>query len=192
MTPEELVTAVQVAGGGVRKLADGRFSLWGPVPEAIVEAIKGQRDQFLEAWDAERNDRYRRTPTTDIKLRKDPPHRMRAALKRRVQQYVLNQCPEVAGYAFDRSIHYHEVHPEWSDSDCATAAALDVVEWQLVRHEDPVGMLVALGEAFDEIMISSGQCVQPGVGLGSPGLGSKRIRRPNGTGNPEGNEEVKR
>lgn len=187
MTPEELVTAVQVAGGGVRKLADGRFSLWGPVAEEVVEAIKNQRDQFIDAWDAERNDRYQRTPTTDIKLRKDPPRRMRAALKRRVQRYVLNQVPEVSRYAFDRSIRYHDVHPEWGEGDCATAAALDVIEWQLVRHEDPVGVIEALGTAFDEIVISSGQCVHPGIGSTSAGLGSKRIRRPNGTGNPEDN-----
>lgn len=185
MTPEELVTAVQAVGGGVRKLSDGRFALWGPVPEDLVAAIKGQRDAFIEAWEVERNDRYRRTPTTDLKLRSDPPCRMRAALKRRVQQYVLDQCPEVSRYAFDRSLLYRDRYPEWSESDCATSAALDVVEWQLARHQDPVGLLESLGKAFEEIWVSLGQCDQPGIGRHGPGLGSNRIRRPHGAGNPE-------
>lgn len=137
MTLAKIIAAVEASGASIRILPDGRATLVGSVPEEVLAAIRADREAFLEAWDADRRDRYLRCPPPNLLLRSSPPE-WRREVRRRVEEFALGQGSEVARWALLRATDYREAKPTWSESEAAAAALIDLLQWQWgSRHEQP-------------------------------------------------------
>lgn len=144
----KLLQAVQACGASVRRLADGKFTLVGTVPDEVLAAIRANRDAFVDAWDDERRTRYLRCPPSNLLLRSAPPT-WRADVRRRVESYALGQGGDVGRWVLLRGAAYQEANPKWKPADAATSALADLLTWQFSdRHPKPEEVLMV----FDEVL----------------------------------------
>jgi hypothetical protein len=148
MTPAEIVQRVVAAGGTIRRLGDGRASATGELPADLIEAIRGDREGVLDAWEDYERNRWLRPPPEDLILRKKPAQ-FNASTRKRVDRYVMQQGGDVARWALLRAAAYSKAFPNWSEGECATSACSDVMHWQLARHADPAAVLVILHESVE-------------------------------------------
>lgn len=148
MTPGDIVQAVLAAGARVEFLGSGKAKIVGSVPAEIVEAIKADREGFLDAWQAEERGRYGRVPPQDLPMRQDPP-RWRPDVYRRVEAYVRHQGGELCLWTTLRATAYHDSKEGWSAAAATAAALADVLHWQMSHRTDPEWQLQTFGEAAE-------------------------------------------
>lgn len=144
----ELVASARDAGASIRRLDDGRFSLVGSVPDAVLQEIRERREEFIDAWEADRRNRYLQCPPPTLLLRSAPPHG-RADVRKRVESYALGQGVDVGRWVLLRGAAYQEANPKWKPADAATSALADLLTWQFSdRHPKPEEVLMV----FDEVL----------------------------------------
>ena len=147
MTPKELVLGVVAAGASVRRLPDGKATIFGEVPAEVMEGIRADRESFLAAWDEYRLNRYGEPPPDVLLLA--PRHPVWSNDVRKLcHGYVNRQGPEVMRWLLLRAEAYGKANPEWADRHRMNAAVKDVVHWQLERYEHPEALLALLDEAY--------------------------------------------
>lgn len=147
MTHADIITQMQATGARVKRLEDGKLSIVGEVSPEAIEAIKADRDGFIDAWDQWEKDRYLSAPPVNLPLRKRPPD-FRRDVSRRIQAYVLNQNGEVGRWVILRASQYKASRPGWTDGECTNAACSDVIHWQLSRHPTPENVVLDLGDSL--------------------------------------------
>lgn len=143
-----LVAAVQVCGGSVRRLGDGKVSLVGSVTDDVLAAVRANKEAFLEAWEEDRRTRYLRTPPESLLLRTKPTN-WRVETRKRVESYALAQGGEIARWVLLRAAAYRQVNPAWREADAASAALCDLLHWQFSdRHDAPEQILHTIDEVL--------------------------------------------
>lgn len=142
MTHAQIIEAL-VAAGATVKVVKGQARLVGEVPDEVLEAIRADRDGFLESWQSHERDRWDKCPPLTQPLRSSPPY-WRDEVYRRVERYVRHQSDAVTRWAFDRGCQYRELG--WSVEDACKASFMDVLAWQLARFADPVTLLQDLDD----------------------------------------------
>lgn len=150
-TPQQVVDALVHLGAEIRELGAGRATVVGDVPADLIEDLRAQREEVIDAWRAMRCDRWLKAPPETLPLRRAPVT-LGARDRGVVQKYVLGQPGEVSRWALLRAEQYRSTCPKWSDSACATAACMDVLAWQMHRHPDPVSVVTGLHEAAEEFL----------------------------------------
>jgi len=151
MTTEEIVAAVQASGARVEDLGQGRAKIVGKVPAEVLEAIRLNREAFLQAWTDEQRGRYGKTPPDCLLLRGEAP-KWRPDVYRRVETWVRRQGEQVCLWATLRATAYWEAKQAvgWKPEEATAAALADVLHWQMSHWEKPEWQLQVFEEAVQE------------------------------------------
>lgn len=142
MTPGELVEAVVKAGAEVH-VRDARPRLVGTVSQEILDAIREQRDEFLEEWQRYERDRYTKCPPDTMPMRNVPPS-WNDRTYARVERYVRHQGEPVGLWWFHRADAYMSAGMDATDA--TKSAIADVLYWQLGRFRKPEELLETLDQ----------------------------------------------
>lgn len=142
MSVEAAIQEMEASGAVVVELPGGRRSIKGEVPDWVIECARDQRESFLAAWDTAVRNRYLRQPPAGLPFRKAPP-RTRADVRRRLREYSETQGPEIARWILDRAQAYME-RGGFSDGDAQICARVDLLAWQMSKHNNPVEVLMGL------------------------------------------------
>jgi hypothetical protein len=146
LTADDLVQAVLDAGAQVK--FSGRVPrLVGEVPAEVLQGIKDNREEFIDAWEKYERDRYCKIPPDNLPLRSQPP-KWRRDVYRRVEGYVRRQTDGVVQWAFARGDEY--LRKGWSSEDATRMALMDVLYWQLGRHKSPEFVLMTISECVKD------------------------------------------
>lgn len=149
MTPREIVLACVAAGAQVKRLADGKATIFGEIPGDVMEAIRADREAFLVAWDEYASDRYGISPPECLMLA--PKHPTWTNETRKLcHDHVTRQGPEVMRWCLMRAEAYGKVR-DWSDRHRMNAAVRDVIHWQMERYKNPEAVLASLDEAYKDL-----------------------------------------
>lgn len=148
MSGQEIIEKLIAAGCWIHMEHGQAPRLMGPVNQELVDLVKGNRDQVLDAWESYEKDRYCKLPGL-LALKSELPT-WRSDVYRRVEGYIRRQGTDVAAWVMNRALLYRDQEKAWDMGDCTRAALRDLLYWQLGRFREPEFLLKILEESHEQ------------------------------------------